>query len=641
MKKLICLTMLLTWFCAMSASGWVYPEHREIMMAAVKKLDPNHRAILDQLWASARKGYETRLCESAIEPGQGIQPQCIDFAAWCGIAGDHSVSAKDMTDIVLNSTWILKVADITARLKVGLDESQKRSSRISAVRISDIKLLRADPEYVSRAGKNNGHFLLVLPAVNTKSADYFSLCYNEGTEMNTVGTYTWYHTSALSKAARLNSKDLTPEQQSALALSVLADEAFAAHFLEDSFTSGHVMGIWGDAANRKGTHDYYNEEGIDVTTWQGKQMVLMGDATMREEDIGWTSDAILKSLEQMLDAVSGSITFDSTFIQKDLSPATPDTFNVSSAMVMPRRPDDHKVRILCDTVLMALPMPGLTAGIGQLPRFRSEMGPFAGVSGAANLNYLDGGFFSYQKGYGITAGLELGLRFGLGMEGVLNESGDGLVFLDLGSRIDLSSSQAYDGSHNNPDLKGYGSMISAIPSRVAFTVRFRLPFFLIPGDLVFLAPVLALVSPNSMQRVVTTAANGGLIPWQTGLPTRIGRFQFVLGREVAISMYGVGKKSDTYSVFPPDDDIGSYYKLNTTRFEFPIMEYRPFRTYSSRQTGSLLFQLHAGFDVPGRRAEATQGQEIFQLGLPATRTIWYAGIRLVFDYRYYFSGNKK
>ena len=235
MKTKICLTILLIWFSTMSASAWLYPEHREIMIAAIKKLDPHRRAILDQLWASARKGYETRLCVSVIEPDQGVKPQCLDYAAWCGIAGDHSVSAEDMTNIILESDWILKVADITARLKIGLDESQNRSSRISEVRDSDIKLLRADPEYVSRAGKNNGHFLLVLPAVNTKPETYFSLCFKEGTEMNTVGTYTWFHMSALSKAARLNTEDLTPEQRCALALSALADEAFATHFLEDSF----------------------------------------------------------------------------------------------------------------------------------------------------------------------------------------------------------------------------------------------------------------------------------------------------------------------------------------------------------------------------------------------------------------------
>ncbi|MEI7983586.1 MAG: hypothetical protein WCI71_18200, partial [Bacteroidota bacterium] len=411
----IFLTSLLIWCSARSACAWVYPEHRELMIAAIKKLDPGRRAILNDLWNSARKGYEARLCESVIEPDQGIEPQCLDYAAWCGIAGDHSVSPRDMTEIVLKSTWIMNVAAITARLKIGLDNSDTRSGRVSEVRDSDIKLLRADPEYVSRAGKNNGHFMLAVPGVNLRPEFYFALCYQEGTEMNTVGTFTWFHVSALSKAARLNSKELTPGERSALALSALADEAFAAHFLEDSFTSGHVMGIWGDAAKRKGTHDYYNEEGVKITTWQGRQMVLMGDATMREGDIGWTSDALRKSLEQLLDAAGGKILAETA--QAGLPAATPDTFNVSRAMVMPLRPVDPEMRVLCDTLLMAFPIPGLTAGMGELPRFRAEMGPFIGVSAAANLNYLNGGFFNYQTYNGFTNGMELGLRVGLGMEG--------------------------------------------------------------------------------------------------------------------------------------------------------------------------------------------------------------------------------
>ena len=46
---------------------------------------------------------------------------------------------------------------------------------------------------------------------------------------------------------------------------MLADEAFALHFLEDGFSAGHVAGIWGNAALRKGTHDYYDEHGLEVT----------------------------------------------------------------------------------------------------------------------------------------------------------------------------------------------------------------------------------------------------------------------------------------------------------------------------------------------------------------------------------------
>jgi len=36
------------------------------------------------------------------------------------------------------------------------------------------------------------------------------------------------------------------------------------------------------------------------------------------------------------------------------------------------------------------------------------------------------------------------------------------------------------------------------------------------------------------------SANGGLIPWQAGIATRIGRFQFVLGGEVGLSFYRHG-----------------------------------------------------------------------------------------------------
>jgi hypothetical protein len=36
-----------------------------------------------------------------------------------------------------------------------------------------------------------------------------------------------------------------------------ADEAFALHFLEDSFAAGHVAGNWGSTAG-KGTHAYYS-----------------------------------------------------------------------------------------------------------------------------------------------------------------------------------------------------------------------------------------------------------------------------------------------------------------------------------------------------------------------------------------------
>ncbi len=88
---------------------------------------------------------------------------------------------------------------------------------------------------------------------------------------------------------------------------MLADEAFALHFLEDTFAAGHVAGAWGDVSQRKGTHDYYNAAGLEVFTWRGgsESMVLMGDAHMRPEDAERAASAVRISLEQLIDHAAG------------------------------------------------------------------------------------------------------------------------------------------------------------------------------------------------------------------------------------------------------------------------------------------------------------------------------------------------
>jgi hypothetical protein len=227
-----------------------------------------HRAELDSLWAWGRIGYEARLDASAANFSLGLKPTYLDYAAWPAIAGDHSSSSENMLFVILETKWVLKVANIGAILEEGLKKARNRSERINKLTDSDILLMRADPEYVSRADANTGHFMLALTSVDNSAEAYFNSCFKAGSEMNLVGTYEWFHASALLKAHRLSKEILTKEQRSALTISALADEAFALHFLEDGFSSGHVAGVWGDASQRKGTHDYYNEKGLDITTWK-------------------------------------------------------------------------------------------------------------------------------------------------------------------------------------------------------------------------------------------------------------------------------------------------------------------------------------------------------------------------------------
>ena len=632
MRKKIALSLLLFLVFGFSSHAWVYPEHRDITLHAIQKLDPARRALLDQLWSQARKGYESRLDPSVADLTQGVHPKYLDYAAWPAIGGDHSTSPENLVYNILQTEWILKVADIAARLKTGLADANTRSERINRLRDSDLRLLRADPEYVSRAGGNNGHFMLALPNVRISASAYFDSCFREGCELNTIGTYKWFHASALMKARRLSEGQLTPEQQSALALSALADEAFALHFLEDSFASGHVAGVWGDASQRKGTHDYYDEKGLKLNTWKGDQIVLMGDAYIRPEDIDRAGNSVQLSLEQFLDAASGLNK--SPLVTREPILFTPDTFNVGKAVYMPFRFLEPVFDSLLDIILITTPAPGLATGLGELPRFRSELGPFIGIAPAARISIYNGGFGESQNTAGTVPALEVGIRIGLGMEGVLNESGDGLVFLDLGWRQDGVSSMNFA---NEPALKDFKAFSCAIPSRDAFYARLRLPFCVVPGDLLIGVPFLYLVSPKTMDKMIVAAGNGGLLPWQLGMITPIGRFQFILGREVGLCMYGTGRGPDSFLI--PDEEEDSDYQIlfsmYSTQIDFPILEYRPFRTFSSRQSASLVLQINAGLDIPGKVSVISEAT-----AKPSLKTAWFIGFRLAFDWRYYFSKNK-
>ena len=84
------LIMASTLGAANTASGWIYPEHRDIAVLAVQGLDAERRAQFDQLWLAARAGDLQRTCAVVADSEQGVTPACIDWAALSGIAGDHS-----------------------------------------------------------------------------------------------------------------------------------------------------------------------------------------------------------------------------------------------------------------------------------------------------------------------------------------------------------------------------------------------------------------------------------------------------------------------------------------------------------------------------------------------------------------------
>ena len=109
----------------------------------------------------------------------------------------------------------------------------------------------------------------------------------------------------------------------------------------------------------------------------------------------------------------------------------PDPFNVCASMTMPARQAPPSLHPLFAAVIQDVPVPA-GARAGDLPRFRAELGPFIGLAVGGGGTWVGHGFGATQTTGGVIGSLDGAVRLGFGLEGVLDEAGDGLVFLDLG-----------------------------------------------------------------------------------------------------------------------------------------------------------------------------------------------------------------
>ncbi len=72
-------------------------------------------------------------------------------------------------------------------------------------------------------------------------------------------------------------------------------------------------------------------------------------------------------------------------------------------------------------------------------------------------------------------------------------------------------------------------------------------------------------------------------------------------------------------------------QYKSTYLDFPILEYRPFRTFSMDQTSSMMVQITTGVDLPhGATVLSPAGDP-----LPTLEPVWHLGVRILFDWRHY------
>ncbi len=602
----VCSLACAVWFWATASAAWIFPEHAEISERGAAELEPAQRTVLEGFWNEARHGFEDKLCAGlkrapADEKGAVT---CLGFADLPAAAGDHSCSPKELGYEATEHTWLRDVVQVGNETRRRMAEASNESERVNAWSRSNLLFERVDTRYGSRAGSNNAHFV-TSSEPGESLQHYLMRAVDPRADLNAVVLYVLYHANALRYAAAyagLASSGAADEKsiatRTAYARRALLNEIFALHFLEDSFSSGHVVGVWGGAATVKGTHDEYSLHGYPGRTWSGESYSAFGDASMSAEDLRRASAAVKASLAELTRAV-----MDSDFRAKVMSSWSFEAANRATTF------DSCKERALgislpSDALLQfaepawkqtLTPSPG--EDYAHMPRFRAEIGPFFSFGAATDIGAAWGGYFSESSGAPRLAGdALLSIGMGIGLEGVIGISSDGLIELGVGGAF---ASKQYEPGCDDCGVGATDTVPARVPTRSGFLMHYRAPYWLIPGDLLVAAPFLLVADKELYKSMAIVSANGGVLGLQQVVLTPVGSLQFMLGRELFVTLYNDDDPLARYDGGDRNDSRNyTLFEVNSVEFDAPVVTYVPLRTFSNTLTSQLELQVGATMDIP-------------------------------------------
>jgi len=569
------------------ASAFNFGEHHDIVVAAVRSLPASDRKALFDLYRATASSRD-HLCspEDLAFAHDRKRTPCISLADLSALAADHSCSPRSLENDVRRTEWAEKVVQRGMETRRQLTQEGAFGTTFSELwRRSDLDLELIDAEYGSRAAANDAHFALARASDSLRVYLFESLEVDRP-KLNAVGLYAVFHAAALRHAveASRTTDPVTKQRHLERAMFV---EAFAAHFLEDLFASGHIVGTVGNVATRKGTHDSYGESGLDVRTWRGISYEAHGDAFMKEVDLAHASEAVARGLAQLLHAATGDVDLVDRADGMPLAVAERlIDFDVCRETLMPAGLVPYRMLPVVEEVVVDTPVPARSTSL--LPRTRAEIGVFAGV--ASGVRVIGGGASPDAARVAGGGEFEIAFRFGASLTDVVGPRGDGHLYLEIGRSL---GADAFSDSVSGQSSRYY--------VRRSNKLGLRLPFLLVPGDLIVLAPVLAIASPRTLEAVAITSAYGGLIPWQRPILTRAGELQLMIGRKVDVYLY------DRHDAI--DDGTGRLVSYRTVSVGTPIIEWRPLRRYAQGSALGLSVRFLVGAEVPFGAVDIATGRE--------------------------------
>ena len=263
--------------------------------------------------------------------------------------------------------------------------------------------------------------------------------------------------------------------------------------------------------------------------------------------------------------------------------------------------------------------------------------PSCGFAGNLSGGSFFGGFQSsgdLPRPYGSA---EISFLLGVGLESLTGSTGTGQIYLGVGVQYETAQ---YDSADTAASQAG----APEVPPRRGMSLKLRMPFYLIPFDLLLAAPILIWAAPEAFTDMSIVAASGGLLGLHRALVTNLGAFQLLLGREIGVTAFGyiVSERLENVAAIPPEAVVSygvrsAFISYRSFQIEMPVFEYRPLRTFATKQALTFAFQLGGGVELPN------DVKYVSKLSLPAATgptpdltMAWFAYLRIHFDGRYYF-----
>lgn len=601
MHKLACrIAVFFALFLGARAAGaWGEHEHIKLGARALRAMDQAALTALREGWAAARQG-DAALSKALCEELSVDYGACLGLPALPMLAADHACSPGHL-DRMISEPWVL---DVIREVQTADTDTQKLATqradaasmsdmRLEIRRKLDVDLQAADPRYLQRASSNISHFTRPREEGADTARAFLSAAVRPGQRINATALYAAFHASSLRYAIAASGAQ-TEERRSFLWWAYLL-QAFALHYLEDSFSAGHFVASREDDADRLGTHDYFCQHGIEARTWKGEWYDAFGDAYLSPADEEHASRAVAESLRQFAAALApGGEARGAALTPAERAAASrlpsyaatntcslttvPETFGVLAGF-------EPLLRVIEHTPIPSKDPPGSAT-------FRSEYGPFIPliVSGQSGVALYARSWSAPEGAYSpMRSDVRIGVGIGMASDDAISEYQDGLMFIAPTATL--------------------GSEDMRFPY-IGIGGHLRAPYTYVPGDIVFFAPLAALGSSWAYKNIgKALKGDRSLLGFNNVFYTSSRlRIQADLGREISLLVYIQQGLDVRPGAVKPGVSVTRVWRASRWDLTVPVLTFRVGHSFGNMHANDVLVRLAAqlGNTMAGAERVITQ-----------------------------------